>query len=365
MLRGGGRLAATVALAIIVIFVLLAMSADDPAAALGSLLSGPFTSSFRTGQWLSDSANLMLSGAAVAMVFRAGQFSLGAEGQILVGALAAGAAVLHLPSFPGVFVVGLTLGALAGFLFGLVPGLMKAYGGSDEIVSTLMLNYVATYGFALLINRYLQPASAGYPVSDFFDPAAFLPSLRIGQLTIGLALPFAIGCCVAVWYLINWTKTGFEMGAVGASVPFAQATGMRVRRSVWLSMALSGLIAGLAGAVIAEGSTHRLIVGLSANIGFDGILVALLTANRPLLIPLAAVAYGYIRTGGDIAQLSSGIPREVITTLQGFLILAVTARAPLAWIRHRAGRRRPAHGGPVIPGPAPLRAAASSQRTGS
>jgi general nucleoside transport system permease protein len=311
--------------ALLIIYLLLALTSSEPLEATLSLIKGPLENPERVTQWLSDSANLTLTGLAVALVFRVGQFSLGAEGQLAMGALVAGALVLHLGSVPGAWAIGLLAGALGGLLWGLIPGFAKAYADADEIVSTLMLNYVALLFFSFAIKQWLMPADAGFPVSDFFAPHATMPTFGSSP-AIPFALVIAGVMTLAVAYFLTRTRTGFEMRMTGSNLRFALNVGLRVRRSIWGSIALSGAIAGVAGAVVAESQTHRLILGLSGNIGYDGILVALLAANRPMLVPIAAIAYGYLRTGGDIAQVSSGIPRELVTTVQGILILFVTAR---------------------------------------
>lgn len=316
---------AIVALALVVIYGLLALSASDPLAATQSLLAGPFESPGRVTQWLNDSTNLMFTGLAVALVFRAGQFSIGQEGQLAAGALASGALLLTVGPFTGVWVVGLLVAAAAGFLWGLIPGLMKAYGGADEIVSSLMLNFVMLLFFSLAVKQWLQLDHAGYPVSDFFAPQAWIPQFGTAP-RIPLGLIIAVLLCIGGAIFLARTRLGFEMKTIGANSRFASAVGLRVTRSIWLSMAMSGALAGLAGGIVAQTETHRLIVGLSGGIGYDGILVALLAASRPMAIPFAALGYGYLRTGGDIAQITSNVPRELVTTVQGLLILIVAVK---------------------------------------
>jgi simple sugar transport system permease protein len=337
-----GRLASAafvIVVALLLIYALLALTSGDPLAATKSLLTGPLSDSGRTTQWLNDTTDLMLTGLAVALAFRVGQFSLGAEGQLTLGALASGALLLHLGDFPGMWIAGLAVAALAGFLFGLIPGVMKAYGGADEIVSTLMLNYIALLFFAFAISQWMQPDGAGFPVSDFLAVHAWVPTFGLAP-RVPLGLFLALALCVGAWFFLGHTRAGFEMRMTGENPKFATAVGLRVNRSIWLSIAISGAVAGLAGAIIMQTETHRLILGLSGNIGYDGILVALIAANRPLLIPFGALGYAYLRTGGDIAQITSNVPRELITTVQGVLILVVTAKFTPAGGRLRAFMRR-------------------------
>lgn len=325
MLRLFGTVVLLAFVGVLAIFLLLALVGGDPLHATWELLIGPVTSPLRTSEWVQDSTNLMLTGLAVSLVFRAGQFAIGAEGQVALGALAAGAVVLSVGGWSGLWIVGLLAACAAGFLWGAVPGWLKTYFGADEIVSTLMLNYVALNLFSLVIKLWLEPPYAGYVVSNFFPTSANAPSI-VSKYGIGIGLPIALVACVAAHLFFARTRTGYEMRMIGLNARFARNVGLRVSRSTWLVMALSGIPAGLAGALVAESQTHRLILGLSANLGYNGILVALIAANRPLLVPPAAIAYGYLVASGDIAQITTNIPTELVTTVQGVLILIITAR---------------------------------------
>lgn len=315
-------------------FLVFVFTSDDPATAIQGLLFGGFSSPGRMSQWILYSSFLMLTGASVCLAFRVGMFSLGAEGQVFIGALAGGYVVLTLGSSPMTLILAILASVVGGFLWGLLPGLMKAYLAVDEIVSTLMMNYIATFAFAFIIKEFLQPPDAGYPVSDFFLPGAWLPNIGSSP-AITTALPLAILVCIGASLMLSRTSFGYQLRMVGDSPKFAHANGMPVARLIWLSIALSGAVAGLAGAAIAFGSTHRLILGMATGIGFDGILVALLALNRPALVPLTALVYGYIRTGGDVIQITSNVPRDVVVVLQGVVILVLAAL-----LRRRAAAKR-------------------------
>lgn len=310
------------------LYGLFVLTSDDPMAAMQGLLTGAVSSPGRFAQWLSYASFLMITGASVCLVFRVGMFSIGAEGQVFVGALASGMLVLSIG--PSAFALPLAILAsvVAGFVWGLIPGLMKAYLRADEIVTTLMMNYVATFLFAFAIKEFLQPEGAGFPVSEFFDPASWFPSIGTSP-AISTTIVLGVAVCAAVSVMLNRTRFGYRLRMVGDSPRFAHANGMPVARLIWLSIAVSGAIAGLAGAAIAFGGTNRLILGMAAGIGFDGILVALLAVNKPALVPLTALAYGYLRTGGDVIQITSNVPRDIVVVLQGviILLLAVALRA--------------------------------------
>lgn len=326
--------AAGVTAGLLVTLALLAFTTPDPVAALQGLLTGSASTPGRFAQWLDYSSFLMLTGASVCLVFRAGIFSIGAEGQVFVGALCAGFVALHLAPSPLTLLAGLGAAVLGGFAWGVLPGLMKAYLGTDEIVTTLMMNYVATFGFAYVLKEMLAPPDAGYPVSVFFGQGTWFPT--VGNAP-GISTTVVLGLltCAAVALVLDRTSFGYTLRMVGNSQRFAHAVGMRVPRMIWLAIAISGAIAGLAGSAIAFGSTHRLILGMATGLGFDGILVALLALNRPALVPLSALMYGYLRTGADVVQLTANVPREIVVVIQGLLVLALAAL-----IRQRERRAR-------------------------
>ncbi|MGP3534249.1 ABC transporter permease [Microbacterium sp. RD1] len=306
------------------LYGLFVLTSDDPGAALQGLFTGAVSSPGRIAQWLSYSSFLMITGASVCLVFRVGMFSIGAEGQVFVAALLSGVLVLALGPSPLALPLAVVAAAIAGFLWGVIPGLMKAYLGADEIVTTLMMNYVATFLFAFVIKEFLQPDGAGFPVSEFFDPSSWFPTIGTAP-AISSTLILGLAVCVIVSVVLNRTRFGYRLRVVGDSPRFAHANGMPVARLIWLSIAVSGAIAGLAGAAIAFGGTNRLILGMAAGIGFDGILVALLAVNRPILVPLMALAYGFLRTGGDVIQVTSNVPRDIVVVLQGVIILVLAA----------------------------------------
>lgn len=309
---------------VIGLYGLFALTSDDPMSALWGLFSGAVSSPGRITQWLSYASFLMITGASVCLVFRVGMFSIGAEGQVFVAALASGALVLMLGPSPFALPLAIVASAVAGFLWGVIPGLMKAYLGADEIVTTLMMNYIATFLFAFVIKEFLQPADAGFPVSEFFDASAWFPTLG-STPAISSTLILGLAICLITSLVLNRSRFGYRLRVVGSSPRFAHANGMPVARLIWLSIAVSGAVAGLAGAAIAFGGTNRLILGMATGIGFDGILVALLAANRPILVPVMALAYGFLRTGGDVIQITSNVPRDIVVVLQGVIILVLAA----------------------------------------
>jgi simple sugar transport system permease protein len=345
------RIVAVIIIALILGFIITFLVSDQPVAAFKELLTGPFPKiTFadgalklrginRFGNWLEDSITLILVGLSVAIVFRARQFSLGAEGQIYVGALAAGIVSLFIEAPPVIHIsLALIAAGVAGFLWGLVPGVLKAYVNADEIVSTLMLNVIAIQVFRLLLTQWLRDPTAGYIATEFFPDTAVLPVIIPGT-RVTIALFVVVVAVITVWFLMMRTPLGYEIRIVGDNLKFAEYGGINTRRVIALSMAVSGILAGLAGAHLTMGLLKQLTLNISLGIGFEGIVVALLARNNPKAVPLAGLFYGYLRTGAQIMERSSDVTREVVLVIQAIIILLITAERVLpliqAWWRKR------------------------------
>ena len=167
----GAKIAIGVVASVGILLALFSAATTDPWSALQGLLTGAVSDPGRVTQWLSYSSLLMITGSAVCLVFRVGMFTIGVEGQVFVGALLSGIVALGMGPGPFTLLVSVIAAAVGGFLWGLLPGLMKAYLGADELVTSLMLNYVATYLFSFIVKQFLTPPHSGYPVSAFFDPS--------------------------------------------------------------------------------------------------------------------------------------------------------------------------------------------------
>lgn len=345
------RIVAVIAVALGIGFVITLLVSKEPVQAYAALLFGPLPrisleNGFRIlninrfGNWLEDSITLVLLGLSVAIVFKAKQFSLGAQGQLLLGALGAGIVSLYLP-LPGLLhlAVALLAAAAVGFLWGLVPGVLKAYLNVDEVVSTLMLNVIAAQLFNLALIQWMRDPTAGFVGTVSFPESATLPLLIPGT-RVTWALFLTLAAVAAVWFLMNRTPFGYELKILGSNRKFAEYGGVNTRRVIALSMAISGILAGLAGAHLSNGLIKRLTLGLSPDIGFEGIVVALLARNDPVGVLITGLFYGYLRTGAQIMERSSDVTREVVLIIQAIIILLVTAERLLpaftAWRLRRA-----------------------------
>ncbi|MGH7776193.1 MAG: ABC transporter permease, partial [Candidatus Dormibacterales bacterium] len=253
----------------------------------GAQLSQAF---YPLSETLVAAAPLAMTGLAVAIGFRAGVFNIGGQGQVLAGGLVAGWAGFTIHGLPAVIHVPLALaaGLAAGAAWGLVPGLLKAWTGAHEVITTIMLNYVGIYlTYQLLNGVWFQQPGRSDPISRQVDPGAVLPHLAGPSLRLHAGVILALLLVLAVKLLMQRTVLGFEFRAAGSNPSAARAAGIKVERVIVLVMAISGALMGLAGADVVLGVQYELSPGFDSGIGFDGITVALLGRTNPAGIAAA------------------------------------------------------------------------------
>lgn len=351
------RILLAITISLVLGFIITLLVSEDPIGAYRAFLTGPLTRINRTGEWIKEAITLTLLGLSVALVFKAQIFSLGAEGQMLLGALVSGTIALFVP-LPAILRIPLALIAamLVGFLFGALPGYLKAHLNANEIVSTLMLNAIALRVYDYFLIFHIKPDGAGYNASDFFPKEGILPTfipnvpfladayeLFSRRANITIMLYIAIAVVVLVWYLMYRTPFGYELRMLGANLKFARYGGIDTKKTIILSFAVSGLVAGLAGAHLGMGIHEKLIANITIGIAFEGIVVALLARNNPVAVPFAALAYGYLRAGADVMERSSDVSREMVLVIQAVIILLVTAERVLPIIQQRVSMSKRAN----------------------
>ena len=307
--------------------------------AFEALLLGPIERVNRWGVWIQDAITLILLGMSFAIVFRAQQFSLGAEGQLYFGALVSGIIALNSPNIPGVILIPFIILAsgTAGFIYGLVPGALKAYLNANELVSTLMLNVIATRFFEMVLNFQLKPADAGYVASEKFGPNAILPVIvENTQVTIAV---FVLAVVVVIsWLLIRRTPLGYEIRIIGSNLRFADYGGVNSKRTIMLVMAIGGIVAGLAGMHLANGIHRQLILNISFALAFEGVVVALLARLNVLVVPFTGLLYAYLRAGAQFMERDANVSFEVVRMIQAIIILLITAEALVSFFQARQKR---------------------------
>ena len=284
---------------------------------------------------------LIVIGVGVSLAFRAGVFNIGGEGQFALGAIAASVVGLFLPALNVVsLTLALAMACVAGAAWAGIAAFLRARFGVLEVISTLMLNFVAANLVSYLVRGPLQEPSRIYPQSELIVEAARLPRLWEGtRLHVGIVV--AIVVAALAWWFLARTAAGFRLRAVGASPTAARVTGrVNAGRVAALALVASGALAGLAGALEVSGVTYALYENLSPGYGFSAIAVAVLAGLHPLRVVLAALLFATLETGALGMQRDAGVPAVLASVLEAIAILAVVAVSGRfnfrSWLRPRA-----------------------------
>jgi general nucleoside transport system permease protein len=296
-----------------------------PLTAYSSLFFGAFGGVNPIVDTMVAAAPLILGGLALGLGFKAGLFNIGAQGQFLIGALAAaavGAAVAGLPA-PIAIGAAILAGAAGGAVYGFIPGALKAFTGAHEVVTTIMLNFIATAIIAYLVAGPLLAEGFAFARTGPIGNAA-LPDLP-GTRNLHAGVFLALVAVPIVWWLLSRTTIGFEIRTVGANPSAARYAGMRPALIMVTTMAASGMLAGMAGMIEILGVSGFINTSYGTGVGFDSISVALLGRAHPVGILFAAILFGAMRAGAPEMQLDAAIPVEIIDVLQGIILLFLAA----------------------------------------
>lgn len=322
-LKRGAATAGFILLATFIIttpFIL--MAGANPFSAYGEFLVMPLTSRFTILEVLVSSIPLILTGVAVALAFRAGYWNIGAEGQLLMGAVAAAGVGMNVAGMPKALALPLIviMGAAAGALWALVPALLRVKLGIDEVVTTLLLNPVALLIVTGLLNGPWGDPETGFPESERIAESAQFPILWPRSR---LHLGFLIGLAIAgiLWFVLSRTIGGLRIRASGLSPNAAKFAGINVGRTLLVAALISGAIAGIAGASEISGIQYRLTTGVSPGFGYTGIVVATLGGLAMPTVVLAALLFGDLTVGAGTAGRVLGIPSQLGDVVQATVLL--------------------------------------------
>ena len=332
-----------VALAIGALFVLA--SGHDPISAYVDLFRGAFGSPYDITETLIQTIPLVLSGLAVAVAFRSGLFNIGAESQLLVGAVAAGAVGARFGSLPGplLFPMVLLAGIGAGAVWGGIAGYLKAARGVNEVITTIMQNYIVVFVMHWLLQNgpMTAPNALGTPASAPIGDGAVLPVIIPNELVpltrLHAGLFLAVAAVVVFWFLLWRTPLGYELRAVGLGARAAAQAGIDPRSRTVIAMAIAGGFAGLAGMIQVSGVFHRVFDGFSSGYGFDAIAVALLGKNSPIGIVLAALLFGGFARGGTIMQANASISSHLVEIVEAIVLFVIAAETIVRALARRSG----------------------------
>jgi general nucleoside transport system permease protein len=321
--------------------IIMILSDYDPIVGYRALLDGIIGRPKAIGETVRAMTPLILAGISVAFAFRTGLFNIGVEGQLLVGWLASvwvGYAldlpkIIHLP-------LALLAAALAGAIWGLIPGFLKAKFKVHEVIVTIMMNYIALYSTADIIKRYLY---AGNEQSYKIKESASLASPFLSSLTENSRLHYGIFVALIaafiMWFILEKTSKGYELRAVGINQHASMYAGMNVSRNIILSMGISGAFAGIAGAMEGLGTFQNMTVfSTFTGTGFDGIAVALLGANHAIGIILAAFLFGGLKTAAPQMNFEANVPSELVEIVIALIIFFVASSYIIRWMAARLSK---------------------------
>ena len=279
-------------------------------------------------QSLGFATPLMLTGVATAFAFKSGIWNIGVEGQLYMGAMATaligggyfGIRDMGLPSYV-VIPLALFAGVFFGTLFACIPAALKAYLGINEVVTTIMLNYAATYFTTYLVKCHFQ-GSATYDATEMIMPSAVISKLN-PSYRVTWAIFLAIAIVLVIWFIQSKTKFGYEINAIGRQLEFSEAAGMRVKKKIFIMFMISGAIAGLAGGTEMLGVNKQFTPEFSTNpgLGWQGYYICVLSRQNPIAILIIAIIFGAFRYGSIALQSQIGLPLDLLNIIQGVLIL--------------------------------------------
>ncbi len=347
--------AGAILLALLVGAVFILIIGKNPITAYIALIQGAFGDVYSIGETLESTTPLILTGLAVAFAFRTKLFNIGAEGQFLMGALAATWVGVNLPLPSGVhMLVALIAGTIVGGLWGGIAGLLKATRGVHEVISTIMLNFIAIFFISYMVTGPMKETSA----LDIPQTAKLLPTAQLikilppSRLSAGIII--ALLAAAFIWWLLWKTTIGYEARAVGLNPHAAEYAGIRPNYNMLLAMLISGALAGLGGAIIITGLFNRYQHGFEPGYGYTAIAVSLVGGNNPPGVVLAALLFATLNQGALGMQNVAGVPQDIVLIIQALVIFFVAApqivQALPQWLEKRREAARASAEGAQLEG---------------
>ncbi len=329
------RTVIAIAIGVVITVFLVYLISKTPGDSIKYFFVGPFLSKSRFSSVIETAAPIIFCGVAIAVAFQAEQFNVGAEGALYISA-AVGTAFAVSTHMPAVIHVPLTLivAAAVGGIWGSIPGILKAKLKASELVSSLMMNYIAYFLGLYLINFHFRDKSAGYLVSLRLPETAWFGQFVDGTRLhwgILLSLVFAVG----TYFYLYHTKGGYEIRQTGFNEKFAKFGGVNIIKVIIIAQIISGAIAGVGGMTEVMGIHRRFNWQNSPGYGWDGVVVAIIGRNHPIYIIFAALFLSYLRVGGQVLNLMADVPSELVSVIQAIIILLITAEAFLSQWKYR------------------------------
>lgn len=316
-------------LAFVVGGIVIMMIGENPLEAYGVLLKKSFFTSVGFQNTLHYAGPMVLTGLAIAVTFKANIYNMGVEGSLLVGAFSAGIVGANLSGLPSIAVklVCFAIAIVFGVAFAMIAAVLKVKFRADEMVVTMMMNYALSKVLEYLATTVFRDAGNGYVCTPVVsDEAMFVRIFGRSRLT---AFFFVVIALLVVMYIVmKKSKLGYEITAMGKNFEFAEATGMNVGRKIMIIMAISGALAGIAGAgwMLEDQYRYTLTFSGSPGLGWDGMLIALMGGHDPIGILIAAIFYAGLKTGADSINMYTSVPKEIVSLIQGLIVLFLAVK---------------------------------------
>lgn len=309
--------------------IMLLVAEKDVALAFSKLLHGAVGNSMNFARTIRTMAPLIMMALTFSVALKGEMFNAGGQGQLYVGAISAAAVGLLFPNLPGklLLVLGMIAGVIGGMLWALIPAVLKVRFRCSEVVTTLMFNYIAVYFTEFLVRvPFYVPGAVGESGSTANLPEGTYLTTLVKGSELTTEIIFVLIVTALVWYWGKWMVSGYETEIVGANAKAARYTGIKVKGRQVFAMALSGGIAGLAGALEIFGVFHRFVIDFTPSSGFDGIVVSLMAGNSPVLIPVTGFFLSCLQSGARTMEMFGKVPRSLVDIMIGVIVLVVTVK---------------------------------------
>ena len=330
--------------AIVVGSIFMMINNYDPLAAYGGMLDGALGSKRAIARTILNSVPFVFGGLSVAFAFKGGLFNIGGEGQLFMGAVAAawiGVTALGIPPWLHIF-LSLLAGCIAGAIWGGIPGALKAFTGAHEVITTIMFNFIGIVFAGWLVSKGGEGQKQGplvdpdpmniVPRTAEIAESARLPLLEWGREPMHLGIILALVAAALIWWLVWKTPFGFGLRMLGLNPSAARYSGVSVVRNTFITMAVDGGLAGLAGTVETLGRNYYFAPNFNVGYGFDSIAIALLGRNHPIGVVLSALLFGVMDAGSTRMQLNAHVPSEIIKVVQALILAFVAANEIIRYI---------------------------------
>ncbi|MBC8081020.1 MAG: ABC transporter permease [Gorillibacterium sp.] len=326
---------ASILVALILCAVFIAANGMNPLTVYEKMFKGAFGSSYGLTETFVKAIPLLLCGLGIAVAYRISVWNIGAEGQFIVGAMGATAVTIYFPGLPHVATILLMIvfSIAAGALWGLLTAIPRTHFQVNELITSLMLNYVALLALDYTVfGPWKDPKGFNFPGSPIFTAAQSLPVLGTSRLHLGLL--FGLIAVVLYYLMIRFTRWGYELRLIGANPTAARYAGIPIKKHIIIVMLISGGLAGLAGMAEVSGVTHKLMQGISPGYGYTAIIVAWLAKLNPVGIVISSFLFGGLIVGGYSVQ-TIGLPSSISQMLQGAILFSLIAGDQIAKFRIR------------------------------